>query len=118
LSISGNNASQVFELSSKSKPQVTLSGLTISSGLGVVGGGLYNAGALTVNNCTASYNTCTSSGGGIENDGTLTVNRGSQLIGNIAANVSAGDGICNTRTLIVSGSTLSGNTAYQGGDYR
>src|SRR5258708_34647655 len=39
LTVSGNNASRVFELSSQTKPQVTLSGLTISNGDGVFAAG-------------------------------------------------------------------------------
>jgi predicted outer membrane repeat protein len=104
LTISGSNASRVFELSSKTQPQVTLSGLTISSGYG--GGILNNSGdTLTVSNCILSGNT----GAGIHNDGTLTVT-GSTLSGN--SSNSDGGGIYNDGpTLTVTNCTLSNNTA-------
>ncbi|HEX4588397.1 MAG TPA: hypothetical protein VH120_00595, partial [Gemmataceae bacterium] len=63
VTISGDNEWRVFELSSKTKPQVTLSGLTISDGYAPGpfgyssnnGGGIYNeAGILTVSNCNLS----------------------------------------------------------------
>jgi hypothetical protein len=115
LTVSGNNASRVFEVA-KSTKSVTLSGLTISKGSAngsttFKGGGIYNAGTLTVSNSTLSYNTAGNGGGGIANDGTLTVS-GSTLSGNSSA---AGGGIANDGTLTVSGSTLSGNTADRGG---
>ena len=115
LTVSGNNASRVFEVA-KSTKSVTLSGLTISKGSAnssttFKGGGIYNAGTLTVSNSTLSYNTASNGGGGIANDGTLTVS-GSTLSGNSSA---AGGGIANSGTLTVSGSTLSGNTADRGG---
>jgi predicted outer membrane repeat protein len=104
LTISGNNASRVFELSSKSTPQVTISGLTISNGNG--GGILNNSGdTLTVSNCILSGNT----GAGIYNDGTLTVT-GSTLSGNSSNN--NGGGIYNDGpTLTVTNCTLSNNKA-------
>jgi hypothetical protein len=86
------------------------------------GGGLENAGTLTVSNSTLSGNTASGtgsfaqgSGGGIYNFGTLTVSN-STLSGNTASasgsDVSAsGGGIYNFGTLTVSNSTLSGNTA-------
>jgi hypothetical protein len=141
LTVSGNHASRVFEVTKTTK-SVTLSGLTISSGTApanVGGGGIVNDGTLAVSNCTLSGNTSTGGdGGGIENDygatltvsnsilsgnsagqggalfnyhGALTVN-GSTLTGNSA---DIGGGIWNDSTLTVSGSTLSGNSAHSGG---
>ena len=85
--------------------QCTLSGNSASDG-----GGIYNNGTLTVNQCTLSGNSG-GFGGGILNDGTLTVNQ-STLSGN---NGGDGGGICNYGTLTVNQSTLSGNSAYVGG---
>ena len=76
------------------------------------GGGIYNTGTLTVNNCTVSFNTCNNSGGGIENEGTLTVSN-CTLSNNTAS--AQGGGVRNSGTLTVSGSTLSGNTGGYGG---
>jgi hypothetical protein len=138
LTISGNHASRVFELSSHTKPQVSLSGLTISNGLvannsgaGIDNYGVltisnttlsnnsaYDAGAiyneygatLTVNGCTLSGNSANLVGGAIANDGTATISN-TTLSNNSAA--SSGGGIFNngSGTLIVTGSTLSGNSA-------
>jgi len=131
--VSGNNGSRVFELSSRTKPQVTMSGLTISNGyangpnLGDGdGGGILNQGTLTVTNCTLSNNFGTS-GSAIHNDGTLTIN-GSTVQGNSGGGDSGAivnyftltvtdskfldntfAGIWNEGTLSVIGSSLSGN---------
>jgi hypothetical protein len=116
LTISGGNASRVFDVAS-SRP-VVLTGLTISNGsiinvVGGAGGGIYEASGsnLTVSACTIS-NCRASSGGGIYNAGTLTVN-GSSLTGDRAG---GGGGISNGGTLTINGSTLSGDVAgFRGG---
>ncbi len=117
LTISGNNASRVFEVAKGVTD--TLSGLTISNGLAVAGNGggiLVGAGArLTVSNSTLSGNSsANSSGGAIANTGgTLTV-IGSTLSGN-QANTSGGAIFSNGGgTLTVTGSTLSDNHAKRG----
>jgi hypothetical protein len=101
--------------------QVAISGLTITGGRGGVfvfgtftatlGGGIANAGTLTVTNSTISGNSVPEWGGGINNLGTLTVTN-STISGNSAG---AGGGIENGGTLIVTNSTISGNSADQGG---
>jgi hypothetical protein len=142
LTVSGNNASRVFEVT-KTPNSVTLSGLTISKGvangvgLAGEGGGILNHGTLTVSagtlsgnsaaqgggilndgTMTVSHSTLTGNssgqGGGILNDGTLTVS-GSTLSSNGSLGLSYGGGIFNFGTLTVSGSTLSGNSAWRGG---
>ena len=92
---------------------VSISGLTISNGVSASGGGINNAGTLTVTNSTFSSNSVNVQGGGIFNGGTLTVTN-STFSGNSAAN---GGGICNDagRTVTVANSTLSGNSARVGG---
>jgi dockerin type I repeat protein len=132
LSVSGNNASRVFAISSGTT--VTISGLTIRDGLvNDFGGGILNDRAtLTVNNCTLTNNRASGgSGGGIANLASgltsvaqLTVTN-STLAGNRAEFVGetggAGGGIYNrgsgsgTATLTVTNSTLSGNSATAGG---
>ena len=90
LTISGNNASRVFNISSGA--DVTISGLTIANGYsGGNGGGIYNEGTLTLNNSTVSGNYA-SYGGGIYNEGTLIINNSTVSGGNYA---SYGGGICN-----------------------
>jgi hypothetical protein len=90
----------------------------------IQGGGLYNAGTLTVTGSTLSDNSATTTtngfngnvigGGGVYNVGTLTVSN-STLSGNSATGArydgGVGGGIYNVGTLTVSNSTLSSNTA-------
>jgi Domain of unknown function (DUF4347) len=112
LSISGNNASRVFEIASSN---VTISGLLITEGLAngglPNGGGILNTGTLTLNNSTVSGNTAVN-GGGIYNGGTLALNS-STVSGNTAFN--GGGGISNFGTLSLNNSIVSGNTAGGGG---
>ena len=71
LTVSGNNASRVFEVTSGDT--VSISGLMISNGAASFGGGILNAGALTVNNSTFSGNSASTGGGILNLVGTLTV---------------------------------------------
>jgi hypothetical protein len=115
LTVSSNHLSSVFDVAA-STIDVNIHDLTIAnSGGSTIGnidvGAIYNAGTLTMSNCTLSGNatyTNNSSGGGIYNAGTLTV-RNCTLSGNSSP---YGGGIYNTGTLTVSNSTLSGNGAY------
>jgi hypothetical protein len=90
--------------------EVAVSGLTLAGGRAQEGGGLFNAGLLTVTDSTLSDNLALA-GGGIFNQGTLTINA-STFSGNSA--VGAGGGISNSGTLTVNASTLSGNSALSG----
>ena len=90
LSVSGNNASRVFEVASGQN--VTISGLTITHGAASAqGGGILNDGAnLTLSGVDISQNTADESGssgaggGGIQSlDGTLVINN-SKITGNQA----------------------------------
>jgi CSLREA domain-containing protein len=87
-----------------------ISGVSILNGNESSGGGIYNAGTLTVSQCTLSGNFAPE-GGGIYNAGTLAVSQ-STLSGDSAG---YGGGISNLGTLTVSQSTLSGNVAVFGG---
>ena len=111
---------------------VTLQELTVSGGgNAVISGGIYNSsGTMTVTDSTISGNSAITgssygaSGGGIVNNGTMTVSD-SRIRGNHATGVpgaaSIGGGILNgdKRTMTVTGSTVSDNTAsatgYPGG---
>jgi hypothetical protein len=77
-----------------------------------LGGGIYNAGTMTVSGGDVSYNSAVE-GGGILNDGTMTVS-GCAISGDSATN---GGGIFNGApgTMTVSGCTLSGDRAVSGG---
>jgi CSLREA domain-containing protein len=114
----GANRFRIFDI--VSGVTVTMSGLTVSNGVlnGTAnnheGGGIFNAGTLTVANSTISGNTGTglanNAGGGLSNAGTLTITN-STISGNFADNNASGGGIHNTGTLTVANSTISGNTA-------
>src|SRR5262249_31888593 len=127
LTISGNKASRVFELNLKTKPQVTLSGLTISNGSApgqstasiYNGGGILNEGTLTVTNCTISHNSAPFGAGILNDDGaTLTISD-SELSYNtgrtLGDNGSGGGAIANYGTLIIHHSKLWYNSAGGGG---
>jgi hypothetical protein len=103
LTVSGNDASRVFQIDPGVRAE--LDGLTITHGHDTdgYGGGIVNFGTLTVRNCGLIRN----DGNGISNFGTLTV-RNSTLSGNAAV---VGGGIYNYGTLLVTGSTLTGNSA-------
>jgi CSLREA domain-containing protein len=134
LTISGNDASRVISIASSKA--VTITGVTIQDGnvSDDTGGGILNAGTLTLDNCiisdntapnvggiiisaggtltlancTVSGNTATNNTGGIGNEGILTLNN-STVSGNTATNNIGGIG--NIGTLTLDNSTVSGNTA-------
>ena len=91
---------------------LTLNNLTITNGDagGNPGGGIYNAGTLSINNSTVSGNRGRF-GGGILNSGTLSISNTT-----ISANTgSYGGGVCGGGTLDITNSTFSGNTATEQG---
>jgi hypothetical protein len=108
---------------------LTLNRVTIANGsppntgLGNLGGGLFNQGVLTLNDCTVSGNSAV--GGGIYNRAddsapmaTVTLNR-CTISGNSGA---SGGGISNegfqaghTATLVIANSTIAGNSSSRGG---
>jgi streptogramin lyase len=121
VTVDGNDGIGVFTVNSG--VQATFAHLTITRGnadTGSAGGGIYNAGTLTVTNCTLSANHSDysfSGGGGIYNVGTLTV-IGCTFTGNHANNSpwtlprsSGGGAITNLGTASVSGSIFTGNHA-------
>ena len=117
LTISGGNASRVFQVDEGVTASIT--GLTISGGRAIGnGGGVSNSGTLTMTGCTVSGNTAvygagTSYGGGIYNNGTLTLT-GSTITANFASGYyygSYGGGLFNSGTVTVTGSTITGNLA-------
>jgi hypothetical protein len=127
------SGSRVFEVDGAGS-NVTLSGLHIIQGAGVVahgsshagdgeGGGILNYGTLTLTNCTLSDNTANSLNGGtgpflggaVYNAGTLTLS-GCTLTSNSVGHLNNGGygnggAIYNAGTLSVSNCALSGNTA-------
>ncbi len=115
LTVSGNGYSRVFDVAQG--VNVTLSGMTISNGLGLslfysqplngYGGGILNEGTLTVSGCTLSANSA-QFGGGVYNaaKGTLTLSS-CTVSGNHAP---YGGGMDNEGKATVSNSTLSSNS--------
>ncbi|MDX2217028.1 MAG: choice-of-anchor Q domain-containing protein [Oculatellaceae cyanobacterium bins.114] len=85
-----------------------ISGITITNGFanGDQGGGIFNAGSLSLTNSVVSNSAADRTGGGIFNSGTLTL-VGSTLSGNQADQ--GGGGIGNFGDVTVITSTLSGN---------
>ncbi len=80
-----------------------------------IGGGIYNAGTLTLKDGgNVSENTATEQGGGIVNFGTVTLQAGSSVTANTAG---SGGGIYNWygSTTLAAGSSVTGNTAQAGG---
>ncbi len=114
LSISGNNSSPVFNI--QSGATVTISGLTITGGVTngapggdpngdgatAQGGGIFNAGTLTLKNCLIQNSSAT--GGGGE----------SYALGSSGGGEGAGGGIYNSWILILINCTLANNSATGG----
>ncbi len=120
VQISGNNAVRAFNIAASGG--VTLSTLSIVSGTAeFYGGGLYNAtgSRLVVQNSLLSGNTGSHGGGGIYNLGALTVQNSllstNQAYGLLGLVIAYGGGIYNRGALTVTNSTLSGNLATAGG---
>ena len=114
VTISGDNARRVFEI--QSTGVVTLRHLSITNGLTVNnGGGISNAGWLSVVDCTMTGNKAWV-GGAIYNTGTLSV-EDSTLSGNTTSKGGVGGAICNNSggTATIENSILTGNSADDGG---
>ena len=111
LTISGNNTSRVFRVSSGI--DVTIHGILFADGHYSDGGAIYNDGALTIINSAFSGNTADYDGGAIYNTDTFTITN-STFSGNAATRyggaISNNDGI-----FTITNSTLSGNTSSQSG---
>ena len=122
VSISGNHASRVFGVTTGTHANLT--GLTITRGaITADGGGIYNAGTLTLSDSTVSGNTALirssahgegiycydGSGGGIFNTGSLTLNN-STISGNTAQWDGAGVYNAVGGTVKLNNCTVSGNS--------
>jgi hypothetical protein len=121
LAVSGDNAVEVFDVPTSSV-NATISGITIQDGNAAVkpyvGGGIFNAGTLTVTDSVLSDNTAPDKGGAIQNNlgimtvSDTTVSGNSSLIGGGIENDATGT---NDTTMTISDSTVSGNTAIDNG---
>jgi hypothetical protein len=118
IAVSGNYNSRVFEV--LGDRTVALNSLQIRDGFVFdLGGGILNAGNLTLNRCTLSGNTSGDVGGGIASPGgALTLNQ-CTLTGNGVVSFGTGGGAISFGgaggTLTVNQSTLSANIAPLGG---
>jgi hypothetical protein len=135
LSLSGNNLSSVFQVDAGAIASISGLSATLGSSSGN-GGGISNAGSLTLTNVTVSDSMAAEEGGGIYSSGSLTVNSStlsgntagangggaatagasvfydSTIAGNMASGV--GGGIANSGALSMPQSTVYGNTAVDG----
>ncbi|MCF7732297.1 MAG: DUF1573 domain-containing protein [Akkermansiaceae bacterium] len=126
MTLSGNNASRLFEIASGAT--VVICALNLTEGFAPEGGAVLNHGELTINRSTVSgnraadpYALISSHGGGIVNYGTLTINY-STVSDNRAESYDpsdpfgspygeAGGGVANHGYLTINNSTISGNRA-------
>jgi CSLREA domain-containing protein len=113
ITVSGNNAVRVFQVSPGGK--LTLNNLTVANGnTRASGGGISSSGVVTVNNSTFVDNSGGSGGAILNQSGTLTVSN-STFTGNRAtfSGSGGGGGIANFLggTLMVNNSTFTGNSA-------
>jgi CSLREA domain-containing protein len=106
----GGSAVDSSVLRTGSGAAVAISNLTLTGGYASSGGGIDNAGTLTVSNTTISGNTAEISGGGMSNESTgLLLLNESTVVANTAG--MNGGGVNNSGTLNVTSATISDNTA-------
>ena len=106
---------------------VIISGLTVSNGRDAVGGGIYNQGNLTLNDCVISGNFATGGGGGILNLYIITISncviRGNSAVGETTGDGFGGgfynDGTATTINCAISNNSVTGRMGggYGGGIY-
>jgi len=113
MMVSGRDASRVFTINSPATVEIIA--LTIRDGSSSLGGGISNAGTLTLTRCIVRENNSSGVGGGILNiGGTLTLER-STVTANAAASDSGGGIFNNAGTVTLVESTMTANTARFGG---
>jgi len=108
LTISGNNASRVFNISGGT---VAISGLTIANGRpggNEYGGGMINFANLSVSNCLLTSNTAHYGGGAIYSPGNLMVEH-CAFVGNTASSLEGGALNIDGGTAVVKNTTIVSN---------
>jgi hypothetical protein len=122
ITVSGDDASRVFDITAGVRAEID--GLTITHGMADQGGGIQNAGTITLSGDVISHSqatdTSTFGGGGILNlPGATLLLTNSTLSGNVAALVSTslslGGGLDNEGIATLTACTVVGNQAVQGG---
>ena len=111
LTINANELSRVATVASGTT--ATFANVTFTGGKDAKGGGINNAGSLTMIDCTIKENTASDSGGGIYSSGELTVVN-STFYGN-SASVDGGGIYVNRTTLSIADSSIIQNSARSGG---
>ena len=106
LTVSGGGTGRVFLVDSGAT--ASISGLTLTGGSAVSGGGVANYGDLTLAGCTVSDNSAQYTGGGIFNVDQLTL-AGCTLSANSSSRF--GGALVNLGALALTDCTVSGNTA-------
>ena len=109
LTIDAGGKSGVFQVDGGAT--AALSGLTITGGSALAGGGLENFGTITLTDCTISDNSASSFGGGLCDVGTATLTD-CTISGNSAT---FGGGVNAYGPLTLTACTVSGNSAAYGG---
>ena len=110
--VNGGKAGSVFTVGAGTVP-VTIEDLTITNGQGANGGGINNAGNLTVAAATISGNTTGVGQAGVY--GRIGFSKYYGGHGTAGGNGGLGGGIENSGTLAIAASTISGNTTGAGG---
>ncbi|MCA9063345.1 MAG: DUF4347 domain-containing protein, partial [Planctomycetaceae bacterium] len=107
----GNGSDRVFHVLNSAT--VSMTGITISSGTAVDGGGVFIAGGSTISfsDVVISNSTASGAGGGVANDGTIWMDQ-VRVTGNSA---SEGGGLENVGTAVITNSLVDANTSTQGG---
>jgi hypothetical protein len=118
LTVSGNQTSRVFAVTSGAAAR--LEGLTITGGNTAGDGGGLNSvgGTVTLTNCAVSGNSATGSGngGGVQSDGNSTLTMiDCTLSGNSAGGDDGGGGLATFGKATLTNVTVSGNSARSGG---
>jgi hypothetical protein len=117
LTVSGNNASRVFNVTGTN---VTISSLTIANGYSTNNGaGIYAAGSpgsiIAINDCVVTNNSTSLNGGGICDNSGVTMTISNCTISGNSTTGSGGGIFNNNSTVTVVASTLCGNSANLGG---
>ena len=110
--VSGNNTTEVFNIALDTV--VSMSGLSIIDGNGTFGGGLFNAGTLTITNSTFTGNSALYGGAIYTRNGTLTLNDDTFSSNSASAESGAVDNWAGG-TVTVTSDVFTGNSAPNGG---
>lgn len=115
MKVSGSDTWLVFSVNAPAAVEII--DLTIRDGISNLGGGVLNTATLTLTRCTVRENTSTNVAGGILNLGGSLTLVDSTVISNTAPSASGGGIFNNSGTVTLTRSTVSGNSANLGGGF-